>query len=92
MNASAFCVLLLAASATVAAADEKKKDEEPYFHGVATLEAGGKICLQLLTKEPGQPAAHGFFCYKPGDKKYDDIRKHVGPIKEGEEKVIEPFD
>lgn len=62
------------------------------FFGIATLDQEGTLCLQLRTEEPGQPIAEGYFCYKTSDPAYRKIKDHVGPIKVGEQKVIEPFD
>jgi len=64
---------------------------EGTFFGTATLQASGEICLQLRTEEPGKPVAEGYRCYPPTDASYSAIRRHVGPIKVGEEKIIAPF-
>jgi hypothetical protein len=61
------------------------------FSGVATLKEDGQICLQMRTEEPDMPVAEGYFCKKPSDPGYADIREHVGPISIGKEKEFDPF-
>ncbi|HEV3455263.1 MAG TPA: hypothetical protein VHG32_01825 [Thermoanaerobaculia bacterium] len=68
------------------------KATEGTFFGTATLQASGEICLRLRTEEPGKPVAEGYRCYSPTDASYPAIRRHVEPIKVGEEKVIAPFE
>ena len=63
----------------------------PGFFGVATLKSDGQICLHLRSEEPELPAAESYQCYKPDDPQYAIIRKHVGPLAVGEEKIIAPF-
>jgi hypothetical protein len=75
---------------TVAPKGPDNKTDVTFF-GVATLKANGEICLQLRSEEPGKPVAEGYLCYRPTDANYSAIRRHVGPIKVGEEKIIPPF-
>ena len=73
------------------AAEKPNTKIEGVFVGVATIDDEGTICLQLLSHFPPEPRAEGYFCYEKSDKRYEYIRKHVGPIKVGEEKSIKPF-
>ncbi len=66
-------------------------ESEPYFYGTATINETGTICLKMLSQEPGQPVAHGYVCYDKSNPNYSKIKEHIGPIKVGETKTIEPF-
>ena len=61
--------------------------------GRATLAADGSITIQIASRDPGpdQPMAHGYFVYKPGDPRYDEVKQHVGPLKAGVPKAIRPW-
>ena len=83
--------LLAAAIFLTGCAHPQRTDSALGFFGTATLNAEGNICLQLRSEEPGLPIAESYQCYKPDDPDYAEIRKHVGPITVGEEKIIAPF-
>lgn len=50
----------------------------------------GTIGLHLRSEEDGM-IAEGYFEVAPDDPRYEDIRRHVGPIKPGEEKLVTPW-
>ena len=89
----------LAASTTGTPADAAALHEErpgdaavepDSFFGVATISEDGAITLQLRSVTGGV-VAEGFFVYPKSHPQYESVRKHVGPIKPGESKIIEPF-
>ena len=85
-------ILVFAVSACAATPLPKtQSDSNSSFFGVATLKADGELCLHMRTEEPGAPVAESILCYKASDPKYAEIRKHVGPISVGEQKVFGPF-
>ncbi|MCA9600244.1 MAG: hypothetical protein KC776_43370 [Myxococcales bacterium] len=59
--------------------------------GMATMEPDGTIVLQLRAEGPGGVHGDGLLRYPKGDPKYDEISKHVGPLKPGEHKPVAPF-
>jgi hypothetical protein len=84
--------LLLAAAAmdAPARADEKADCLAVASIGSATMTPDGVITLRLRSLPPG-PIAEGTFDYKPGDPKYEDIKKHLGGISPGETKPVPPW-
>jgi hypothetical protein len=58
--------------------------------GVAHMEQDGTITLRLRSLPPG-PIAEGTLTYKPGDPKYEEIKKHLGGIAPGEYKSVPPW-
>jgi hypothetical protein len=84
-------VMLTGWMATLLAASTALAAEDGRFFGVATAKPNGEICLRLRSAEPGRPVAESYPCYGPQHPDFAMIRKHVGPIKPGEEKVIRLF-
>jgi hypothetical protein len=58
--------------------------------GVAHMEQDGTITLRMRSLPPG-PIAEGTLTYKPGDPKYEEIKKHLGGIAPGETKSVPPW-
>ena len=50
----------------------------------------GTITLRLRSLPPG-PVAEGTMSYRPGDPKYEEIKRHLGGIKPGETKPVRPW-
>ena len=65
------------------------KDE--WFSGTATLEKDGTIVVQIISKEKGQPVAHGYFRYPTTHPEYSRISAHAGKLTVGVPKAIEPW-
>ena len=85
--------LALALLVALAAAAEPKATvpcEQVASIGVATMTDDGAIMLRLRSLPPG-PIGEGTMRYKPGDREYEDIRKHIGGIAPGETKPVRPW-
>src|SRR5262245_28668819 len=68
---------------------EKAEAPLPEYVGECWMEADGTISMHLHSwSKIGGSTISGtaFLSYKPGDRDYADILKHVGPIKPGEHK------
>jgi hypothetical protein len=65
--------------------------ENPSSIGVATMAADGTITLQLRAEGAGGTIGDAVFVYKPGDKMYAEIKRHIGDIKPGETKPVPPW-
>ena len=62
------------------------------YIGVAEMEADGAIVLRLNAPlDNGATVGHGYFRYPVGDAKYQEILRHVGPLKPGENKPVRPW-
>jgi len=57
---------------------------------MAEMSADGTITLTLRATGPGM-VGDGRLVYPPTHPHYDEIKKHVGPIKPGEQKPVAPF-
>jgi hypothetical protein len=84
--------LLVALGAAAAAAEPKETVpcEQVASIGVATMTDDGVLTLRLRSLPPG-PIGEGTMRYKPGDREYEDIKKHIGGIKPGETKPVRPW-
>ena len=58
--------------------------------GVAHMDADGTITLRLRSLPPG-PIGEATLTYKPGDPKYEEIKRHLGGIAPGEYKPVRPW-
>ena len=58
--------------------------------GVATMTEDGTITRRLRSLPPG-PIAEGTMSYRPGDPRYEEIKRHLGGIKPGETKPVRPW-
>jgi hypothetical protein len=62
----------------------------PASIGVATMDVGGVITLQLVAQ--GDDAiGDATLVYRPGDPRYDEIKAHLDPIKPGVPKPVPPW-
>jgi hypothetical protein len=59
--------------------------------GEATMKADRTIGLRLRAESPEGFVGEGYFEYRPGDKDYDDVLKHLGGIAPGETKPVAPW-
>jgi len=59
--------------------------------GVAWLEKDGTLVLQLRAEGPGGATGDALIKYKPTDKSYGKILRHIGPLKKGETKPVPPW-
>ena len=71
-------------------ATDNVMNEERETIGSAKLLEDGTIVLQLRIEE-GSLIGDGLIEYKPGDPNYEEVKKHVGDLKVGEEKLIPPW-
>ena len=60
------------------------------FIGTATMSADGTVTLDLETIDNGMSAL-GRLVYAPDDPQYDDVLRHIGAIRPGETKPVEPW-
>jgi hypothetical protein len=59
--------------------------------GVATMGPDGTIELRLRASGPGGMVGEGFLTYPPSDPHYADILRHLGGLKPGETKSVQPW-
>jgi hypothetical protein len=59
--------------------------------GSATMAADGTITLDLMARGDRGQVGEARFVYRPGDKDYQSILDHVGPLKPGESKPVRPW-
>jgi hypothetical protein len=72
--------------------NENTRDMQDEYIGVAGMEADGTIVLQLNAPlDDGKNVGHGYFRYPVNTTNYQDILRHVGPLKPGESKPIRPW-
>jgi hypothetical protein len=83
-------LVALAAAASAAEPKETVPCEQVANIGVATMMDDGAITLRLRSLPPG-PIGEGTMRYRPGDREYEDIKKHIGSIKPGETKPVRPW-
>jgi hypothetical protein len=78
-------IVLLAASASQA-----EECVPPKYIGDATMASDGVITMRLgMTTDCKH--VDGLFVYRPGAADYDDVLKHLGGLKPGETKPVEPW-
>jgi len=85
-------LVMMFACLLVACQSAKTIEASNEFVGAARMDTDGVIILQLRvqTDEPGDEAAVGDAVLRipPSDKRYNDILKHLGGLKVGEEKLV----
>jgi hypothetical protein len=65
---------------------------EPPSIGVATLEEGGVLVLQLRAEGERGLVGDARLTYRPEDPQYQSILRHLGGLSIGESKPVPPFD
>jgi hypothetical protein len=58
--------------------------------GTATLRPDGTLVLDLIAEAPGI-IGHSHLEYPPNSPDYESIKRHIGPIAVGEEKIVNPW-
>lgn len=59
--------------------------------GVATMEDGGVIVLQLRASLGGGAIGDGLFRYPPDHPQYETILRHLGGLESGQSKPVPPW-
>ena len=59
--------------------------------GAATMAPDGTIELRLRAAGPGGMVGEGFLTYAPSDPQYAEILRHLGGMKPGETKSVQPW-
>lgn len=59
--------------------------------GTATMAPDGTIELRLRATGPGGMVGEGFLTYAPSDPQYAEILRHLGGMKPGETKSVQPW-
>ena len=65
-------------------------DVLPASIGVAHMLLDGTIVLRRRSLPPGS-IAEGELTYKPGDRDYDEVKRHIGNIEPGEWRPVPPW-
>lgn len=55
------------------------------------MSSDGTIRLQLMARSDEGAIGDAMLVYRVGDPQYDDILRHIGGIKPGEEKPVPPW-
>lgn len=84
-------VELFFASVLVSGCSTKEDKIGYYFVGTATMDEHRAITLKLASREDGL-TAHAQYTYAGDHKDYENILAHVGKIRPGETKPIEPWE
>jgi hypothetical protein len=58
--------------------------------GQATMEADGTIVLMLRAEGP-MVMGDALLRYPPGDKDYENVKKHIGGLEPGQSKAVPPW-
>jgi hypothetical protein len=59
--------------------------------GSATIAGDGVLTLTLIAAGENGETGHGVVVYRPGEAHYDEVLRHVGPIRPGEIKPVRPW-
>jgi len=59
--------------------------------GTATMTPDGTIELRLRATGPGGMVGEGFLTYGPSDRQYAEILRHLGGMRPGETKSVQPW-
>ena len=71
--------------------DQAHKEQQEETIGVATREADGTYVLQLRATSSGGTIGESLMRYRRGDKGYEEVAKHVGPVAVGKWVPVKPF-
>jgi hypothetical protein len=80
-----FPILLMAAAAMA----EDARLSMPYY-GSATMNADDSLVLHFTRTVDGKPA-DGSQTFAPGDRSYDNVRRHLSGIEPGQTKPLTPW-
>jgi len=72
-------------------ASQQQNDQADDFIGFVNMEADGTLVLNLNATLNGKTVGHGYFRYPPGHPEYEEVLRHVDPIKPGESKPVRPW-
>jgi hypothetical protein len=87
-----FARILSVCTASVSAPGDAAADAGVESIGVATMRPDGTIDLQLRAYDPKTGAiGDGLLVYPPGHPDYQDVLKHLGGLKPGEQKPVPPW-
>lgn len=64
--------------------------QEDYI-GMAEMKEDRTVVLFLRAEGPNGQVGHSELLYTPSQAKYEEILKHVGPLKPGERKPVRPW-
>ncbi len=84
-------VLLLFSCGCSAIKADTRKDSVSNNIGTATMTEDGTIRLELMAESEDGTIGDAVFVYKPGDRMYDEVMKHLGGLKPGEAKPVPPW-
>jgi hypothetical protein len=71
--------------------DQVREEKQVETIGAATREADGTYILQLRATSDGGDEGDALIRYHRGDKDYDAIARHVGPVPVGKWVLVKPF-
>ncbi|WP_442678494.1 hypothetical protein ACSBM8_13320 [Sphingomonas sp. ASY06-1R] len=72
-------------------ADQAREEKQVETVGAAMREADGTYILQLRATSDGGDMGDALIRYRRGDKDYDAIARHVGPVPVGQWVLVKPF-
>jgi hypothetical protein len=90
IRAIALAVALAASAPAQADPPGPPPAEAPASIGSATIDEAGVITLTLRAEGPGV-VGDALFTYRPGDREYDEVLRHIGPIRPGETRQVPPW-
>lgn len=71
--------------------NQNKLNDKSHSIGVAVMKKDGTIVLKLRA-EGSSALGDGIISYAPDDENYDEVFKHLGGLKPGEEKRVPPWE
>ena len=84
------CAVACTTAACASTSPRQAATEPVTSIGMATMDADGTIVLYLRATAPGV-VGDGLVRYRPGDKDYDAVLKHLGGLRPGESKPVPPW-
>ena len=69
----------------------RAESRQPQYIGECWMEADGTIRMFLRAEKQTDGntiVGHGLFEYRPGDPQYEEILKHVGPMRPGDRRAV----
>jgi hypothetical protein len=65
--------------------------DQPKSIGIARMLEDGTISMMLRAEGPGGAVGDAVLTYRKSDPKYAEMLKHIGGLKQGEEKPVPPW-